>query len=128
MTARTSKKAPKFDPEMHWTVRRMVKFHWWMLLPRGLYFKQDGSEVIFDREYRPIWHELINGTIEIVPSDEYIPHLIRVYSYYHDSTELFKTPTKISKLVTEVRRVGLISEIERRATLLFEDRLPEFGF
>ena len=52
-------------------------------MPYGKWTTEDGREVLFNRDYMPIWQRLPDGTVSVADKDEWVPW-VRQDQFYHD--------------------------------------------
>jgi hypothetical protein len=57
-----------------------------LLLPYGKWICEDGTEVLFNRDYAPIWRKTPKGDITKIDADTWVEHIDRSEGYYDDRT------------------------------------------
>lgn len=92
----------------------------WQIFPYGKFTEGDGSEVIFDRQGRPICRVFANGSIEIVQPTEWI------YFVYE---EWFYKSHNHPRNNHETRKIlmGIIDKYDLKGELLLRRELEKQG-
>jgi len=54
-------------------------------LPYGLWTCADGRQVLFDRNYKPLFQRTPDGTVSVADPDEWVPFVAQAW-FYQDST------------------------------------------
>lgn len=93
----------------------------WRIYPYGKFIEQDGSEVIFDRQYRPICRVFSNGSIEIVPPTAWICFESQEW-FYND----LSSPRNSRK--TRKTLMSIIDKYDLKGELLLRRELEKQGF
>ena len=95
-------------------------FQQWGIFPYGKFIQQDGSEVIFDRRYRPISRVFPNGNIEIVQPTEWINF---------ESQQWFYKSHNHPRNNHETRKIlmGIIDKYDLKGELLLRRELEKQG-
>lgn len=87
---------PLADQSIKFTPKRLF-------MPYGKYICADGSEVLFNRDYNPLWGKTPDGSVIALEPDTWIDHDDSVYFYYGvDSNEI-----KHSKSMAILKEWGL---------------------
>ncbi|MET3853041.1 hypothetical protein [Rhizobium sp. OAE497] len=98
----------------------------WRVLPYGFSVLQDGSAIIFDREYRPIC-ELSKAGVQLVdPTRQERWPGSWLFLYDDGATPRYCAETRRLQRVI-VDRLGLSAELKRRAILQRNGKLPKSG-
>lgn len=53
--------------------------------PYGKWTTKDGAEVLFNREYQPIWVKHPDGKVDSAARDWWVPNIVKQEWYYNDS-------------------------------------------
>jgi hypothetical protein len=53
-------------------------------LAYGKWTSADGRQVLFNRDYKPIWHRLPDGRVEPTDPEEWVPHVKE--EWFHDDS------------------------------------------
>lgn len=74
-----------------------------LVMPYGKYICSDGSEVLYNRDYRPLWKKEPDGAVVPVDSDQYIDH-VRQEGFFGTSNNALAwgDPDVIRKIGTKI--------------------------
>lgn len=53
--------------------------------PYGRWVTEDGTEVLFNRDYHPIWRKDKTGLVGLARKDWWVPGIIKAEYYYNDN-------------------------------------------
>ena len=65
----------------------MYDSFFWFNTPYGVWRCADGREVLFNREYRPIWERLPDGTVRAADPCEWVRFIVNHRWFFDDGTE-----------------------------------------
>lgn len=69
-----------------------------LFMPYGKYVCQDETEVLYNRDYRPLWKKELDGTVTPINSDAYIDHYKREGFFNEKNTPTWGNADTICKI------------------------------
>jgi hypothetical protein len=79
-----------------------------LVMPYGKYICADDSEVLYNRDYRPLWKKLSDGTVTPINSNLYIQHYKQEYFFEGDNKPSWGNPDTIRKIgMLELKKWGV---------------------
>jgi hypothetical protein len=66
-------------------MREAEKEYYRVTLPYGKWTTEDGTEVLFNRKYQPIWVKHPDGKVDSAARDWWVSNIVKQEWYYDDS-------------------------------------------
>lgn len=112
------------DDEIRDCLRKFRKQAVWALCPYGEWSEVRGTRVIFDRAYRPIVRIFLDGSTEVVRSDECIKY--KKQRYFHSGFGPSPDARTREIVAHLIEKYNLVQELQRRRELLHRKALPRW--
>lgn len=75
-------------------MREAEKEYYRVTLPYGKWTTEDGTEVLFNRKYQPIWVKHPNKKANIAAPDWWVPGIVKQEFYYDESNSPYNRRSK----------------------------------
>ena len=93
-------------------MREAEKEYYRVTLPYGKWTTEDGTEVLFNRKYQPIWVRHTNKKADIAALDWWVPGIVKQEFYYDESNppygrRLKRTRDSLARCLAALNEFGV---------------------
>ncbi|WP_409478690.1 DUF5623 domain-containing protein [Pseudobdellovibrio sp. HCB154] len=89
------------------------------VLPYGLWTCEDGSQVLYNRDYKPIWVKLTNGTVTALETNTWVTYKENEY-FFNDSNPPWINKKTLAKCQGILQNWGVFEKIPAALTDYYE--------